>query len=195
LGTLRAIFAPLVAVLAASILLTATNAGLLGISRLTYNFSAHKQLPMVLGRVHPRFRTPYIAIILFCFIAIVMLVPGFSSPGFFADLGALYVFGSLLCFSLAHAAILSLRIKKPEMPRPFKLGWNIRIKRKELPLIVILGLLSNTGIWIVVIVTQPFSRWMGLAWMTGGILLYYLYRRVRRRAPDWQVEREKQPRL
>jgi uncharacterized protein (DUF58 family) len=56
-------------------------------------------------------------------------------------------------------------------------------------------LLSNTVIWLVVIVTQPFSRWMGLAWMTGGILLYYLYRRVRRRAPDWQVEREKQPRL
>ena len=68
-------------------------------------------------------------------------------------------------------------------------------KGKELPLIVILGLLSNAGIWIVVIVTQPFSRWMGFAWMAVGILVYYLYRRVRHIAPDWQVEREKQPRL
>jgi APA family basic amino acid/polyamine antiporter len=186
---LRDIFAPLVAVLAASILLTATNAGLLGISRLTYNFSAHKQLPATLGRVHPRFRTPYIAIILFCAIAIVMLIPGLSSPGFFADLGALYVFGSLLCFAFAHAAIISLRIKKPEMPRPFKLGWNIRVKGRELPLISLLGLLSNAGIWIVVMVTQPFSRWAGLAWMAGGILIYYLFRRTRGKSPDWQVER------
>ncbi len=189
--TLRAIFAPLVAVLAASILLTATNAGLLGISRLTYNFSAHKQLPATLGRIHPRFRTPYIAIILFCVIAIIMLIPGFTSPDFFADLGALYVFGSLLCFTIAHAAILRLRIKKPEMPRPFKLGWNIRIKGKDLPLIAILGLLSNAGIWIVVMVTQPFSRWAGIAWMAGGILIYYLFRRGRRKSPDWQIEREK----
>jgi APA family basic amino acid/polyamine antiporter len=188
---LRDIFAPLVAVLAASILLTATNAGLLGISRLTYNLSAHKQLPVTLSRVHRRFRTPHMAIIIFCVIAIFMLIPGFTNPDFFADLGALYVFGSLLCFAFAHAAILSLRIKKPELPRPFKLGWNIRIKSKELPLIALLGLLSNAGIWIVVMVTQPFSRWAGLAWMAGGILIYYLYRRIRRKSPDWQVEREK----
>ena len=70
--TLQSIFAPLVAVLAASILLTATNAGLLGISRLTFNLSAHHQLPATLGRVHHRFRTPYIAIISFCFVQAVI---------------------------------------------------------------------------------------------------------------------------
>jgi APA family basic amino acid/polyamine antiporter len=189
---LRSVFAPLVAVLAASILLTATNAGLLGISRLTYNLSSHKQLPATLSRVHPRFRTPFLAIMLFCAIAILMLIPGFTSPGFFADLGALYVFGSLLCFALAHLAILSLRIKKPTMPRPFKLGWNIRIKNRELPVTAILGLLTTFGIWIVVLVTQPFSRWAGLAWMAGGLLVYYLFRRGHRKPePDWQVEREK----
>jgi APA family basic amino acid/polyamine antiporter len=189
---LRSIFAPLVAVLAASILLTATNAGLLGISRLTYNLSSHNQLPAVLSRVHPRFRTPYMAIILFCAIAILMLTPGFTSPRFFADLGALYVFGSLLCFAFAHLAILSLRIRKPDMPRPFKLRWNIKIKGKELPVTAILGLLTTSGIWIVVLVTQPFSRWAGIAWMLGGLLIYFLFRRRQHKSsPDWQVDREK----
>jgi APA family basic amino acid/polyamine antiporter len=190
---LRDIFAPLVAVLAASILLTATNAGLLGISRLTYNLSTHNQFPATLSRVHPRFRTPYLAIILFCAVAILLLIPGFSSPAFFSDLGALYVFGSLLCFSLAHASILALRIRKPDFPRPFKLGWNIKIKGRELPLTAILGLVATVSIWVVILITQPFSRWAGIAWMFAGLLIYFLFRsRKKSSSPDWQIERDKE---
>jgi len=175
-ATLQSIFAPLVAVLAASILLTASNAGLMGISRLAFNLSSHHQLPATLSRVHHRFRTPYIAIILFCFIALLVLVPGFFATNFFADLGALYVFGSLLCFALAHAAVLSLRIRKPELERPFKLGWNIRIKGRELPMTAILGLIATLGIWLIVVITQPYSRWAGLIWMAIGLIIYAIYR-------------------
>jgi len=176
-ATLKSIFAPLVAVLAATILLTATNAGLLGISRLAFNLSSHHQLPATLSRVHHRFRTPYVTIILFCLISILVLTPGFFTTGFFAKLGALYVFGSLLCFALAHAAILSLRAKKPELLRPFKLRWNIRVKGRDLPLTAILGLAATSIIWVVVVITQPYSRWVGIAWMAVGLIIYYLYRR------------------
>ena len=175
--TLKDIFAPLVAILAASILLTASNAGLMGISRLSYNLSSHHQLPATLSRVHHRFRTPYIAIILFCFIALLVLAPGFFATNFFADLGALYVFGSLLCFALAHAAVLSLRIRKPELERPFKLRWNIRIGGWELPITAVLGLVATLGIWLIVVITQPYSRWVGLIWMAIGFIVYYFYRR------------------
>ena len=178
--TLQSIFAPLVAVLAASILLTATNAGLLGISRLSFNLSSHHQLPAALGRVHHRFKTPYIAIISFCVIALLVLTPGLTNPEFFADLGALYVFGSLLCFALAHAAILGLRVKKPELPRPFKLGLNIRVKGRDLPLTAILGLAATAAIWIVVVITQPYSRWVGMLWLVAGLSIYFIYRRKNR---------------
>jgi APA family basic amino acid/polyamine antiporter len=178
--TLQDIFAPLVAVLAASILLTASNAGLMGISRLSYNLSSHHQLPATLSRIHPRFRTPYIAIILFCFIALLVLAPGFFATNFFTDLGALYVFGSLLCFALAHAAVLSLRIRKPELERPFKLGWNIRVKGRELPVTALLGLIATLGIWLIVVITQPYSRWVGLIWMVIGLIIYTVYRRKAR---------------
>ncbi len=170
----------LVAILAASILLTATNAGLLGISRLAFNMSFHRQLPVGLSQIHHRFRTPYVAIILFCLIALLLLIPGFFSPGFFADLGAIYVFGSLLAFALAHAAIIGLRIRKPELPRPFKLGGNIRIKDRELPITAILGLTTTLAVWGVVIVTQPYSRWWGFGWMVVGAVIYYFYRRSQR---------------
>ncbi|MBM2824556.1 MAG: hypothetical protein HW402_220 [Dehalococcoidales bacterium] len=167
----------LVAILAATILTTATNAGLLGISRLNYNLSSRQQLPAALSRVHPRFRTPYIAIILFCMVTLALLIPGFYSGRFFSDLGMLYVFGSLLCFALAHASILALRIRKRDMPRPFKLGLNIRIKSWELPLTAILGLLSTSAILLIIMVVQPYSRWAGIAWMLLGLVIYYFYRR------------------
>lgn len=176
---LRSYLAPLVSILAATILLTATNAGLLGISRLSYNLSSHNLLPAPLGRIHDRFRTPYIGIVLFCVISVFMLVPGFFSDSFFSDLGALYVFGSLLCFMLAHAAILSLRVKRPELPRPFKLHFNLRFRGKELPITALLGLLATFTIWVVVIVTQPYSRWTGFLWMAIGVAVYFAYRRMK----------------
>lgn len=175
---LRAIFAPLVSILAASILLVATNAGLLGISRLTFNLSIHKQFPASLSRIHPWFRTPYIAIITFSGIAIILLLPGLSSvESFFTNLGGLYVFGDLLCFALAHLAILTLRLKEPNLPRPFKLGWNIKLKGKEIPLTVFLGLLATTTIWIIIIITQSYSRWAGISWMIIGLVVFILFRR------------------
>ena len=176
LSWIRDILPALVAILAATILLTATNAGLMGISRLAFNMSSHQQLPATLSRIHHHFRTPYLAIILFCLVALLVLTPGFFATTFFTDLGALYVFGSLLCFALAHAAILGLRVKKPKLPRPFKLGWNIRLKGRELPITTVLGLIATLAIWIIVIVTQPYSRQVGIGWMVAGLIIYSIYR-------------------
>jgi len=174
---LQDIFAPLVAVLAATILLTATNAGIMGVSRLAFNLSSHRQLPATLSRVHPRFRTPYIAIIVFCTTALLVLIPAFFNPDFFTDLGALYAFGSLLSFALAHAAILSLRKKQPDLPRPFKLRGNIKVRGIDLPVTAVLGLLSTSAVWIILIIIQPYSRLVGIIWMAAGLVIYTIYRK------------------
>ena len=59
-----------VAILAATILIIATNAGIIGVSRLTYSMGQHRQLPEAIRRVHPRFNTPYVAICLYSFAAV-----------------------------------------------------------------------------------------------------------------------------
>ncbi|MDP6646991.1 MAG: APC family permease [Dehalococcoidales bacterium] len=168
----------LVASLAATILLTATNAGVMGISRLAFNMSSHRQLPIGLSRIHHRFRTPHVAIIIFCLAALLLLIPDFFNPLFFEDLGAIYVFGSLFAFALAHAAILALRIRKPELHRPFKLRGNLRIRGRELPITAILGLTTTLAVWLVVMITQPYSRWAGITWMVLGLIIYFAYRRT-----------------
>ena len=177
IGLLCDILKPLIALLAGTILLIATNAGLIGISRLAFSLGAHKLQPSILSRVHHRFKTPYISIILFSMIALVILTPGFFAANVFENMGALYAFGSLLAFMFAHASILSLRVKKPELERPFKLGWNIRIKGREMPISTIIGLLATTTIWIIILITQPYCRWVGIIWMAAGFIIYCLYRR------------------
>jgi APA family basic amino acid/polyamine antiporter len=174
---LRDVLKPLIAILAGTILLIATNAGLIGISRLAFSLGNHRLVPSALSRIHPRFKTPYISIILFSIIAILLLIPGFFTTDVFKNMGALYAVGSLLAFMFAHASILSLRIRKSELPRPFKLGWNIKVNGHELPISAILGLAALTVIWVIILITQPYSRWVGLAWMVGGLIIYYLYRR------------------
>ena len=187
---LQDILKPLIAVLAGTILLIATNAGIMGISRLAFSLGSHRLQPVALSRIHHRFKTPYVSIILFSIVALIILIPGFFATNVFKDMGALYAFGSLLAFMFAHASVLSLRVRKPDLPRPFKLGCNLKIKGYELPLSTIIGLLATTIIWIIILFTQPYSRWIGIIWMVIGFIIFYLYRRKDRK-PSSHAGKEK----
>ena len=69
---------------------------------------------------------------------------------------------------------------------------NIRIKGYEIPVSAIIGLLATTGIWIIILITQAYSRWLGLSWMVLGLVIYYFIRK-RRRSPadEWKVKLKK----
>jgi len=179
---LQDILKPLIAVLAGTILLIATNAGIMGISRLAFSLGSHRLQPVALSRIHHRFKTPYVSIILFSVAALIILIPGFFATNVFKNMGALYAFGSLLAFMFAHASVLSLRVRKPDLPRPFKLGCNLRIKGYEMPLSTIIGLVATTIIWVIILITQPYSRWVGIIWMVIGFTIFYLYRRKNRKS-------------
>lgn len=183
IAIISTILKPLIAILAGTILLIATNAGLIGISRLAFSLGNNKLVPAVFSRVHPRFKTPYLSIVLFSLVAVVILLPGFFASNVFQNIGALYAFGSLLAFMFAHASILRLRITKPDLSRPFKLSANLRIWGRELPLSAIVGLLSTATIWTIILITQPFSRWGGIIWMIIGLIVFYFYRRRRQHLP------------
>jgi APA family basic amino acid/polyamine antiporter len=170
----------LVSILASAILLMATNTGILGISRLSYNLSKHRQLPASMSRIHRRFRTPYLSIVIFSLVSVVILLPGFFSTRLFANLAALYVFGSLLVFAFAHASILRLRMTNPDLPRPFRILGNIKVRGYKLPITTVLGLVSTIGIWLIVIIIQPYSWWIGIAWLITGFLVYYIYRKSKK---------------
>jgi basic amino acid/polyamine antiporter, APA family len=161
-----------VGVLAAVILLIATNAGLIGVSRLTFSMGHYRQLPERLRQVHPRFRTPYIAILVFSGIAIITLIPGETEL-----LATLYSFGAMLSFTIAHISVIRLRQRFPEEEREWKPPGSVRMFGVDLPLTAVFGGLGTFTAWIVVMALNPRTLVIGLLWMALGITVYLLYRR------------------
>jgi basic amino acid/polyamine antiporter, APA family len=164
-----------VGILAAVILLIATNAGMIGVSRLTYSMGQHRQLPEGLRQVHPHYRTPYIAILVFAAAAMLTLLPGQTD-----FLATMYSFGAMLSFTIAHASVIWLRRRKSEDERPWKPPLNFRAFGVEVPLSAVLGGLGTFAAWIVVMALNPGTLAVGLGWMLFGIAVYVLYRRSQR---------------
>ncbi len=161
-----------VGILAAVILLIATNAGLIGVSRLTYSMGQHRQLPEKLRQVHPRYRTPYIAILVFSAVAMVTLIPGQTEL-----LATMYSFGAMLSFTIAHAAVIRLRQRHADLERAWKPPLNFRAFGFEIPITAVLGGLGTFAAWIVVMALNPRTLAIGIGWMVFGIAVYLLYRR------------------
>jgi APA family basic amino acid/polyamine antiporter len=160
-----------VGVLAAVILLIATNAALIGVSRLTFSMGHYRQLPERLRQVHPRFDTPYVAILAFSGVAALTMIPGQTD-----FLATMYSFGAMLSFTVAHVSVLRLRKRFPDVKRGWKPPLNVRFRGVELPVTAILGGLGTFSAWIVVMALNVRTMIVGAAWMLLGIGVYYLYR-------------------
>ena len=161
-----------VGLLAATILFLATNAGIIGVSRLVYSMGIHRQLPDGLRRLHPRFRTPWIGILVFSGFAILVVLPGQEN-----FLGAIYSFGALLSFTMAHAAVVKLRIKLPDFPRVYRGPGNIMFRGVDLPLFAVVGgTFTSIAFVVIVFLNVPVAA-AGVGWLTIGIAIYIAFRR------------------
>jgi basic amino acid/polyamine antiporter, APA family len=165
-----------VAILAATILIIATNAGIIGVSRLTYSMGQHRQLPEGIRRVHPKYNTPYVAIILYSVIAVILMIPN----GAVSFLGNLYAFGAMLSFTLAHASVIWMRKTMPDDELPYRGPTSIRTKRYDIPTFAILGGIGTFVSWLVTVVLHfnDFVAPVGLIWLAIGMVVYYVYRRT-----------------
>ncbi|MBJ7348185.1 MAG: universal stress protein, partial [Thermoleophilaceae bacterium] len=161
-----------VGILAATILFIATNAGIIGVSRLTYSMGQHRQVPAVLRQLHSTFKTPYVAIILFGFISCLTILPGKAD-----FLGTLYAFGAMLSFTIAHISIIALRRKHPEMERPWRGRLNLPMKGWSLPVFAVIGGTGTAISWVVVTARNIETLAAGALWLVIGISVYILFRR------------------
>jgi len=168
-----------VGVLAAVILLIATNAGLIGVSRLTFSMGHYRQLPERLRQVHPHFRTPYVAILVFSGVAIITMLPGETEL-----LATLYSFGAMLSFTIAHISVIKLRQRYPEKERKWRPPGSVRAFGHDLPLTAVFGGLGTFAAWIVVMALNPRTLVIGAIWMFLGISIYLLYRRSQGLSPS-----------
>jgi APA family basic amino acid/polyamine antiporter len=162
-----------VGVLAATILFIATNAGVIGASRITYSMASHRQLPEVFRRLHPRFKTPWLSLVIFAGIAPTLVI----LPGNVTFVGTLYSFGATLSFTVAHASIVRLRMKAREEETLYRAAPNLRLGGVDWPLFAIFGGIATGVSFLVILAQNPTTRWVGLGWIAAGLAFYVVYRR------------------
>ena len=128
--------APITPALVAMKRIVATNAGVIGASRITYSMATYRQLPEVFRRLHPRLKTPWLSILVFAGIAPILVI----LPGDVEFVGTLYSFGATLSFTVAHAAIIQLRRKAPpDEELAYRARPNLTVGRVRWPIFAVLG--------------------------------------------------------
>src|SRR3954454_15899457 len=154
-----------VGVLAATILLIASNAGIIGVSRLVYSMGIHRQVPDRLRQLHPRYGTPYIGIIIFGGIACLAVIPGKAE-----FLGNMYAFGAMLSFTIAHLAVIRLRLSQPDARRPWRGPGNVQLSGgRSIPLFAVFGGLGTLLAFIVVTALHIDVALAGIGWLGLGV--------------------------
>lgn len=132
---------------------------LMGQSRIFYTMSNDGLIPKAFGDLHPKFNTPYKANwILFVFVgAFAAFVPGHMA-------GDLTSFGTLFAFVLVSLGVWIMRVKSPNMARPFKTPL--------VPIVPILGAVICLGM---IAAIDPRTLKFAMVWMALGLVVYFLY--------------------
>jgi APA family basic amino acid/polyamine antiporter len=90
--------------------------------------------------------------------------------GRYGDLLDYVIFAVLLFYILTIAGIFVLRVKRPDMERPYKaVGY---------PVLPAIYILAGTTIEVLLLLYKPNYTWPGLIIVLVGIPAYYLMRRV-----------------
>ena len=164
------------------ILAGAATTSFSGITRLTYSLAEHGSLPREFARLERRSVVSSEAIVIAAGFALgLILVTELAAGGDPAFLASLYSFGVLIAFTAAQLAVIRLRMREPELERPYRARPNVSIGGHPLPVAALVGAPLTFVIWVLSMITHPGARYAGPVWLLAGLVIFVLVRRTRRR--------------
>jgi amino acid transporter len=144
--------------------------------RIFFAMSRDGLLPRGVSKVHPKFGTPYLTTIITC--VVVAAIAGVTE---ISDAGNMTSIGTLFAFLVVSAAVLILRVQRPDAVRPFRVPGG--------PIIPVLGILSC----LYLMLSLPVITWIRfLGWLDIGIFIYWFYGRTHSPLAN-QVEQQSRP--
>jgi APA family basic amino acid/polyamine antiporter len=157
---------------AALVLVTALNGQMLGLSRLAYSLATNRQIPSAVGKLHGDPAAPFVAILIAAGLSFVLVLTLDLK-----QMAGIFAYGAMLAFTIAHVSIVALRFREPEFERPFRVPLSFEFRGRSVPAPAVLGAVLSFLAWISVLVLHSGARYVGSAWMAGGIVLYVVYRK------------------
>ncbi len=157
--------------MAALVLAQAVNGQMLGVNRLAYSLATNRQVPSVIGRLHRRRSTPYVAIGICGVLAF-----GLTVPADVDFLAGLFAFGAMLAFTIAHLSVIVLRFREPDRPSAYRVPLSVKVRGGSIPIPAALGALLSGAGWVSVVALHEGARIAGGVWIAFGIVLYVVYR-------------------
>jgi APA family basic amino acid/polyamine antiporter len=152
-------------------LTAAAGSAMLGVSRVGYSLATNRQIPSAVGRLSPRWGTPWVVIAAAAIVAAALTLP--DNVDF---LVGIYAFGALVAFTIAHLSVIKLRFREKDAPRRYAVPLSIGVRGGSVPVPAVLGtILSVAGLGILVVLHSP-ARYVGLGWTIVGLALYSAYR-------------------
>ncbi len=175
-GHLGGVLSFYVGVTGALILFAAVTTSISGFSRLAYSLGEHGQLPRSFGRRSRRANVSPQAIVSAAVISSAIVIATSFIAHDVTFLASLFSFGVLLAFTAAQLAVIKLRIDEPDLPRPFRAPFNVRIGRADIPLPAIIGSVATFTVWILALATHPAARYAGPLWLAVGVVVFVAVR-------------------
>jgi basic amino acid/polyamine antiporter, APA family len=179
-----------VGVSGAFILVGAATTSVSGITRLTHSLAEHGSLPREFARLERRALVSSEAILIAAGLAIgAIVLTEVAAGGDPTFLASAYSFGVLLAFTAAQLAVIRLRMREPELARPFRARPDVTFRGHRLPLAALIGAPATFAIWILALVTHSGARYAGPLWLGVGLVVFVAVRRFEHRGLLEHVER------
>jgi APA family basic amino acid/polyamine antiporter len=164
------------------ILAAAATTSFSGITRLTHSLAEHGSLPREFARLERRAVVSSEAVAIAAALAVgLVVVSELAADGDPAFLASLYSFGVLIAFTAAQLAVIRLRMRAPDLPRPFRARPNISLGGHALPVAALVGAPLTLAIWVLAMVTHSGARYAGPVWLLLGLAVFVAVRRRNRR--------------
>ncbi|MEM3064013.1 MAG: amino acid permease [Candidatus Nitrosotenuis sp.] len=135
-------------------------------SRILYGIARDRSLPPILGTIHQKRKTPWLAVIIIGALSCI-----FIFAGDIATVANISVFAIIMVFILVNFSLIWLRFREPDIERPFKVPLNV----KRFPILAALGIITPI---LGVIQFDSYIILMGLGVVVSGTVFYLVYNRI-----------------
>ncbi|RLC97031.1 MAG: amino acid transporter [Chloroflexi bacterium] len=151
--------------------LSALNATLYSSSRVSFSMGRNRDLPDIFGQIHPQRHTPHWAVF---FSGILVILMAVLLP--IKDVASAADIMFMLLFMMVNVSLITLRRRRPDVDRPFKVPL--------MPLLPILGIVSQVVLSLYLFKLSPIAWYATLVWIGLGTLFYATYARRAEAMPE-----------